>query len=133
MADIDLDELERLLREATQGEWWVVEPSDSPLMPEDWNVVIGEQEDRVCECHDGECKPEQNARLIVAMHAALPWLISRARRAEELQHAIAALSMDISLSMERGEAVDGKAVCSKLNAMFHGDRVTESLKGEPSP
>lgn len=72
-----LDEALRLEAEATPGPWWdLCEPIRVPVVRDDGRrafetindaqVLVGDQDDRVCCCHDGECKPEANAKLIAA-------------------------------------------------------------------
>jgi hypothetical protein len=76
-----LDELEKLLAEATQGKWYRSNNMD---------YVVGE-DGPIAECEPIEGyfrKHVANAALIVAAINALPGLIESARRVEEMQAAL---------------------------------------------
>lgn len=86
MTPIEPDELrewERLAEAATPGEWWSIGSMPTPGVEQDFNVVVGDQEDRVCECHEGECRPQENAEFIAAAREIVPRLIAAYREATE--------------------------------------------------
>ena len=74
---IDLDALERLLAEATPGRWRVDGSFDIYRDP---NGAPDDNGDIVCRGYD-----HADARLIVAMHSALPELIAAARERDGLR------------------------------------------------
>jgi hypothetical protein len=79
---LDLDELERLEREATAGPWRV---SPHAIHYVD---TAGERSDTVCKCYQDSPKrgePAPDATFIAALRNAAPALIARARRADELE------------------------------------------------
>jgi hypothetical protein len=73
----ELAELGRLYEAATKGEWWLLDTGDG-----DYQVVIGEQDDRICELHFEECLPNQNGAFIAAAHNALPRLLAQLAEVE---------------------------------------------------
>jgi len=92
-----LAECERVIalsEKATPGEWWVQsEPFEEITWQtstegtvrtvSDCNVLIGDQEDRVCCCHDGECDPKANAEFIAAARESMPCLARLVKRLVE--------------------------------------------------
>jgi hypothetical protein len=77
MTAADLDALERLLAEATPGRWRVDGSFDICRDP---NGAPDDNGDIVCRGYD-----HADARLIVAMHSALPELIAAARERDGLR------------------------------------------------
>lgn len=71
-----LDELIAMGERATSRPWWGFEDCG------DYQIVIGDQEDRVCECHNEECKPKENCDYIVAACNAAPTLAKRVKELE---------------------------------------------------
>lgn len=47
---------------------WTVPTGEGDERGTDFNILIGDQDDRVCCCHDGECNPEGNSAFIIAAH-----------------------------------------------------------------
>lgn len=73
-----LAEIEAREQAATAADWWVLYDEET----ESRHVVIGDQDDRVCECHDDECDPEFNAAFIAAARSDVPFLLAEVRRLE---------------------------------------------------
>ena len=121
MSDIDLDRLDELYAAATPGEWWEhedafrvpsMDPEEDDYVGANFNVLIGDQEDRVCECHHGECNPKANATFIAAVNNAYPALIALARRT---------LAAEAELSRLRGLLVEAAPFVESWQLILEGE------------
>ena len=128
MSDIDLDRLDELYAAATPGEWWEhedafrvpsMDPEEDDYVGANFNVLIGDQEDRVCECHHGECNPKANATFIAAVNNAYPALIALARRT---------LAAEAELSRLRGLLVDYEKTIGSQRSMYRDSERHERLE-----
>lgn len=77
LTDDELAAIEAREQAATPGPWWVLEEQDSV------SVLIGDQDDRVCELHHGECLPFENANFIAHARQDIPRMVAEIRRMRE--------------------------------------------------